>query len=148
MRWHDTDLIRVGKGPGLQTGHLLSKNIAGNGCSSDHFRTWTELWYLQLFWEKIRFSLFSMYLFTESLEDYVSPVSGRQRDKKECLVLIMVVSHLFPFEIIASWRRLCSIKGDSREQIGADTLWTGVNMPHMMTGRSGVHCALLWNVLK
>lgn len=71
----------------------------------------------------------------------VSPVSGRQRDKKECLVLIMVVSHLFPFEIIASWRRLCSIKGDPREQLGSDTLWTGVNMPHMMTGRSGVHCA-------
>lgn len=71
----------------------------------------------------------------------VSPVSGRQRDKKECLVLIMAVSHLFPFEIIASWRRLCSIRGDSREQLGADTLWTGVNVPHMMTGRSGVHYA-------
>lgn len=56
-------------------------------------------------------------------------------------MLIMAVSHLFPFEIIASWRRLCSIRGDSREQLGADTLWTGVNMPHMMTGRSGVHCA-------
>lgn len=56
-------------------------------------------------------------------------------------MLIMAVSHLFPFERTASWRRLCSTKQDAGVWLGADILWTGEKMPHMMTGRSGVHCA-------
>lgn len=56
-------------------------------------------------------------------------------------MLIMAVSHLFPFEITASWRRLCRTKGDAGVWLGADILWTGEGMPHMATGRSGVHCA-------
>lgn len=34
-----------------------------------------------------------------------------KRDKKQCPVLTMAVSHLFPFEVTAPQRRLCSSEG-------------------------------------
>lgn len=58
-------------------------------------------------------------------------VSVRQRDKKQCPVLTMAVSHLFPFEVTAPQRRLCSTEGGAGIWLGAGILWTGEkNAPH------------------
>lgn len=66
-------------------------------------------------------------------------VSVRQRDKKQCPVLTMAVSHLFPFEVTAPREGYVVLR--EVLEYGLEQAYCGQvkKMLHMMTGRSGVH---------